>query len=473
MENQAHGLTTDSTVNKRFSSVEQAGFMSMFKSSSVKRTACAIAFAVACVPTIALGEGISKLPAVSGQATISQAATSRPAAEPTDTKTAETVASKVLPSVVSVKATSDSSGSTGSGVVLNTNGDILTNYHVIEGMDTFSISVNDKEYECTVVGTDPTSDLAVLHADLKGDSLTPIEIGNSDNLAPGSWVMSVGSPFGLDHSVSAGIVSALSRGDMLETEGGETTIYANLIQVDAAINPGNSGGALVDSNGQLVGICTLFSSDTKSFAGIGFAIPSNYAIDIANQILSGQQVKHAYIGLSMQTVTPRVAKRNDLSVDYGAYVAGLLDDSPAEGAGIKKGDVIVSIGGERVVSADAAIIAVRSHKIGETVPVEIMRGEDRLTINVTLGSDETLSSMKEKEKNSKNETNNDTDDKQDRTEDDDDSYRYYRQQNYWEEFWDYFTNPYGDKDVDSDNPFVNFVESVTNSIAQVIYGIFG
>ncbi len=471
MENQAHGLTTDSAVYKRFSSVKYDGFISKLRSSSVKRTACVIAFAVACVPTIALGEGISKLPAVSGQAGISQAAVVHPAAEPTSTKTAETVAAKVLPSVVSVKATSDSSGSTGSGVILNTNGDILTNYHVIEGMDTFSITVNDKEYECTVVGTDPTSDLAVLHADLKGDSVTPIEVGNSDNLAPGSWVMSVGSPFGLDHSVSAGIVSALSRGDMLETEGGETTIYANLIQVDAAINPGNSGGALVDSNGQLVGICTLFSSDTKSFAGIGFAIPVNYAIDIANQILSGQQVRHAYIGLSMQTVTPRVEKRNNLSVDYGAYVAGLLDDSPAEGAGIKKGDVIISIGGDRVISADAAIIAVRSHKIGETVPVEIMRGEDRLTINVTLGSDETLSSKKEKEKNNKNNTN-DTDDKQDRTEDDD-SYRYYRQQNWWQEFWDYFTDPYGDKDVNSDNPFENFVESVTNSIAQVIYGIFG
>lgn len=471
MENQAHGLTTDSAVYKRFSSVKYDGFISKLRSSSVKRTACAIAFAVACVPTIALGEGISKLPVVSGQASISQAAVVHPAAEPTSTKTAETVAAKVLPSVVSVKATSDSSGSTGSGVILNTNGDILTNYHVIEGMDTFSITVNDKEYECTVVGTDPTSDLAVLHADLKGDSVTPIEVGNSDNLAPGSWVMSVGSPFGLDHSVSAGIVSALSRGDMLETEGGETTIYANLIQVDAAINPGNSGGALVDSNGQLVGICTLFSSDTKSFAGIGFAIPVNYAIDIANQILSGQQVRHAYIGLSMQTVTPRVEKRNNLSVDYGAYVAGLLDDSPAEGAGIKKGDVIISIGGDRVISADAAIIAVRSHKIGETVPVEIMRGEDRLTINVTLGSDETLSSKKEKEKNNKNNTN-DTDDKQDRTEDDD-SYRYYRQQNWWQEFWDYFTDPYGDKDVNSDNPFENFVESVTNSIAEAIYGIFG
>lgn len=468
MENQAHGLTTDSAVYKRFSPIKHDGFISKLRSSNVKRAACAIAFAVACVPTIALGEGISKLPAISGQASISQAAVVHPAAEPTDTKTAETVAAKVLPSVVSVKATSDSSGSTGSGVILNTNGDILTNYHVIEGMDTFSITVNDKEYECTVVGKDPTSDLAVLHADLKGDSVTPIEVGNSDKLAPGSWVMSVGSPFGLDHSVSAGIVSALSRGDMLETEGGETTIYANLIQVDAAINPGNSGGALVDSNGQLVGICTLFSSDTKSFAGIGFAIPANYAIDIANQILSGQQVRHAYIGLSMQTVTPRVEKRNNLSVDYGAYVAGLLDDSPAEGAGIKKGDVIISIGGERVISADAAIIAVRSHKIGETVPVEIMRGEDRLTINVTLGSDESLSSKKEKEKNN----TNDTDDKQDRTEDDD-SYRYYRQQNWWQDFWDYFTDPDGDKDVNSDNPFENFVESVTNSIAQVIYGIFG
>ena len=468
MENQAHGLTTDSAVYKRFSPVKHDGFTSKLRSSNVKRAACVIAFAVACVPTIALGEGISKLPAVSGQASISQAAVVHPAAEPTDTKTAETVAAKVLPSVVSVKATSDSSGSTGSGVILNTNGDILTNYHVIEGMDTFSITVNDKEYECTVVGKDPTSDLAVLHADLKGDSVTPIEVGNSDKLAPGSWVMSVGSPFGLDHSVSAGIVSALSRGDMLETEGGETTIYANLIQVDAAINPGNSGGALVDSNGQLVGICTLFSSDTKSFAGIGFAIPANYAIDIANQILSGQQVRHAYIGLSMQTVTPRVEKRNNLSVDYGAYVAGLLDDSPAEGAGIKKGDVIISIGGERVISADAAIIAVRSHKIGETVPVEIMRGEDRLTINVTLGSDESLSSKKEKEKNN----TNDTDDKQDRTEDDD-SYRYYRQQNWRQDFWDYFTDPDGDKGVNSDNPFENFVESVTNSIAQVIYGIFG
>ena len=138
MENQTYSLTTDSVVYKRFSPVKRDGFMSKLRSSSVKRTACAIAFAVACIPTIALGEGVAKLPAVSGQATISQAA-ARSAAEPTDTKTAETVASKVLPSVVSVKATSDSSGSTRSGVVLNTNGDILTKYHLNEGMDTIYI----------------------------------------------------------------------------------------------------------------------------------------------------------------------------------------------------------------------------------------------------------------------------------------------------------------------------------------------
>ena len=124
-----------------------------------------------------------------------------------------------------------------------------------------------------------------------------------------------------------------------------------------------------------------------------------------------------------------------------------------------------------MISADAAIIAVRSHKIGETVPVEIMRGEDRLTINVTLGSDETLASVKDKEKNNKNTTDT-NEDKQDHDVDDN-SYRNYRQQNYWDEFWDYFTNPYGDRDVDSDNPFVNIVESITNSIAEAIYGIFG
>ena len=181
-------------------------------------------------------------------------------------ETSEAVASKVLPSVVSVYVNyQDGKQGFGSGVIFDKDGNIITNYHVIENYKKVSVSVGNTEYDATVVGYDASSDLAVLHVDFKGASVVPIEIGDSSKLVPGSWVMSVGSPFGLEHSVSAGIVSALSRGDLLQTEGGETTVYANLIQVDAAINPGNSGGALVDSGGKLVGICTLFSSDTKSF----------------------------------------------------------------------------------------------------------------------------------------------------------------------------------------------------------------
>lgn len=466
MENHKGKVTTDSTCNRNLVASNSVK-TSVSRRVVIRSLICTVAFMALIAPTAALGQGDNAT--ITSQTAASTATATKPAAEPTDTKTAENVAAKALPSVVSVMATKSkgSDGATGSGVILNANGDILTNYHVIEGMDTFKISIGDTDYDCTVVGSDPSSDLAVLHADLKGASVTPIEVGNSDELTPGSWVMSVGSPFGLDHSVSAGIVSALSRGDLLQTEGGETTIYANLIQVDAAINPGNSGGALVDSNGKLVGICTLFSSDTKSFAGIGFAIPGNYAIDIANQILSGNGVKHAYIGLSMQTVNTRNARRNNLSVDYGAYVVDLLDDSPAKAAGIKEGDVIVSIGGERVTSADAAIIAVRSHKVGETVSVEVVRGEEHLTFDVTLSSDEALSSIKEKNKDHNNSDN--THDRQDQTDETDDDQKNYRQKEDMNTFWDYFmTSP----DDDSNNPFSSFIDGFTNTIAQVIYNLF-
>ena len=166
-----------------------------------------------------------------------------------------------------------------------------------------------------------------------------MEIGDSDALQVGDWVMSVGSPFGLENSVSQGIVSALSRNTLLENSSGNT-LYTNLIQTDATINPGNSGGALVNAEGKLVGICTLFSSDTESFAGIGYAIPGNYATQIADMIISGDTVTHAYIGLTMQTVTPSNALRNGLSVDEGAYVVEVAEGSPAADAGIQVGDVV-------------------------------------------------------------------------------------------------------------------------------------
>lgn len=321
-----------------------------------------------------------------------------------DITVANAVAAKALPSVVSVYCTFNEGSGMGSGVILDTEGNIITNYHVIDGAQEITVTIDGKSYNATVVGSDASSDVAVVKADLQGDSVTPIERGDSSELQVGDWVMSVGSPFGLENSVSQGIVSALYRNTLMESSSGNT-LYANLIQVDAAINPGNSGGALVDSQGRLVGICTLYSSDTESFAGIGFAIPGNYALNIADTIISGETVTHAYIGLAMQTVNARNAQANGLAVNQGAYVAEVTEGSPAAQAGIEVGDVITKIGDSEITSADGAILAIRSHSIGETVQVTVMRGTEEKTFDVTLGSDEAL---QEEQSSGSSDTSTDT-----------------------------------------------------------------
>ncbi|MGN0076011.1 MAG: S1C family serine protease [Parafannyhessea sp.] len=324
--------------------------------------------------------------------------------------TAQAAAAKALPSVVVVNVTTSSGSGLGSGVIYDKKGDIITNYHVIEGATSISVTINNKSYDAKVVGSDSSSDIAVIKVDLGNTEVTPIEVGDSDKLVVGDWVMTVGSPFGLDQSVSAGIVSSLSRNQVMQSSSGET-IYTNLIQTDAAINPGNSGGALVNSKGQLVGICTLFSSDTDSFAGIGFAIPGNYATKIADKIIAGKTVTHAYIGLSMQTVNSQNAKSNNLSVSEGAYVVEVTSGSPADKAGIKKGDIITAVDGEEITSADGMILAVRSHDIGDKIKVTFMRGNTKKTVEVTLGDDSAL--QKEESSSSSttdinNTTNNNT-----------------------------------------------------------------
>lgn len=306
-----------------------------------------------------------------------------------DATVAQAASAKALPSVVSVNVTTPEGSGLGSGVIYDKDGNIITNYHVVEGATSISVTYNGKSYNATLVGSDSSSDLAVIHVDWDGAEVSPIEVGNSDELVVGDWVMSVGSPFGLDQSVSSGIVSSLARNQMMESASGNT-LYTNLIQTDAAINPGNSGGALVDDKGRLVGICTLFSSDTDSFAGIGFAIPGNYAVQVASKIIAGETVTHAYIGLSMQTVNAQNAERNKLSVNQGAYVAAVTEGSPADQAGIEKGDIITAVNGEPITSADGMILNVRSHAIGETVQVTFMRGSEEKTVGVTLGSDEEL-----------------------------------------------------------------------------------
>ena len=320
-------------------------------------------------------------------------------ADAEDITVAQAVAAKATPSVCAVYCTYDSGSGMGSGVILDADGNILTNYHVIEGAKSISVTIEGKSYDAIVVGTDSSSDLAVINAELGSDIVTPMEIGDSSALTVGDWVMTVGSPFGLEQSCSQGIVSSLYRNELMTSTSGNT-IYANLIQVDAAINPGNSGGALVNSQGQLVGICTLYSSDTQSFAGIGFAIPGNYAVDIANKIISGEKVTHAYIGVSMQTVNAQNAQANNLAVDEGAYVAEVMEDGPAEAAGIQVGDVITEIAGQKISSSDEVILAVRSHSIGETVEVKVMRGDKEMSFEVTLADDTALQERQEAERNS-------------------------------------------------------------------------
>ncbi len=314
----------------------------------------------------------------------------------TSASTAEAVAAKAMPSVASVNVTYDDGSGLGSGVILDADGNIITNYHVIDGATSISVTIGGKSYEASVVGSDSSSDLAVIKADLNGDSVTPIEIGDSSKLNVGSWVMTIGSPFGLDQSVSEGIVSALYRNELLQSSSGDT-IYTNLIQVDAAINPGNSGGALVNDQGQLVGISTLYSSSTESFAGIGFAIPGNYAVEIANEIINDGKVTHAYVGLSMQTVNAQNARSNGLSVNQGAYVAEVVSGGPADQAGIERGDIIVAMDGEEITSADGMVLAVRSHDIGDTVTVTVVRGTETKDVTVTLGSDEVLQAEREQQ----------------------------------------------------------------------------
>ena len=317
-----------------------------------------------------------------------------------DASVDEAVAAKCLPSVVALYVTTDSGESgIGSGVILDNDGNIITNWHVAGDAKTISVTIDGQSYDATLVGGDASSDIAVIKADLNGAQVTPIEVGDSSALVVGDWVMTLGSPLGLDQSASSGIVSALYRNQLMQGTSGNT-IYTNLIQVDAAINGGNSGGALVNEKGQLVGINTLYANGAglESFSGIGFAIPGNYAVDIANKVIRGEKVTHAYIGVSCNTVNAQNAQANHLSVNQGAYIAQVADSSPAAQAGLKVGDIVTKIGEHDVTSADGLILAVRSYAVGDQVEVKFVRDGKEQSVQVTLGSDETLQEEQEKQR---------------------------------------------------------------------------
>jgi serine protease Do len=251
----------------------------------------------------------------------------------------------------------------GSGFIMNRDGYILTNNHVVEEADQIKVKLaNGKEYEGKVVGQDPKTDLALVQ--IKGASdLHPLTLGNSDDLKVGSWVVAVGSPFGLEQTVTAGIVS--SKGRVIGSGP-----YDNFIQTDASINPGNSGGPLVNMRGEVVGINTAIIASGQ---GIGFAIPVNMAKEIASQLQEKGHVTRGWLGVSIQEVTPELAKSFGLKEKKGALVAQVVPGSPAEKAKIEQGDVITEFDGKEIAESKDLPRIVASTPVGKSVTVKIWK----------------------------------------------------------------------------------------------------
>ena len=309
------------------------------------------------------------------------------------TQPLEAVAAKVVPSVVNIAVESNgafgTSSGVGSGVIIRQDGYILTNNHVVEGATKIIVRLGTTEVTATVVGTDPTSDLAVIKIAKTG--LPAATIGTSADLQVGEEVIAVGSPFGLDKTVTSGIVSALHRTNLTQGQSGVTS-YTNLIQTDASINPGNSGGALADLSGAVVGINTLILSPSGQLgqsqsAGIGFAIPIDFAKGIADQLVAGKKITHPYLGVSTATVDQSIAQYYGLAVSSGALIQQVSTGSPAESAGLRVGDIIVRIDGTVIATSEDVFTAVRAAKIGQKISIEVARESRNLTLDATLTSD--------------------------------------------------------------------------------------
>jgi serine protease Do len=255
--------------------------------------------------------------------------------------------------------------SLGTGFIIDKQGFILTNNHVVEQTEDIKVRLaDDREYSAEIVGRDPLTDLALIR--IEADyPLISLKLGNSDLLEVGDWVVAIGNPFGLGHTVSAGIVSAMYR----QIGAGP---YENFIQTDAPINPGNSGGPLLNTAGEVVGITTLIFSQSGGNIGIGFAIPVNMAKDLLPQLKKGRVVR-GWIGIMIQKVTPALKEKLKLNDERGALVADVLAGGPADKAGIRRGDVMVSFDGKKIKDANELPHVVASGSIGKAVMVEVMR----------------------------------------------------------------------------------------------------
>ena len=266
----------------------------------------------------------------------------------------------------------------GSGVIVDAEkGYILTNNHVIENADEISVTLKDKRrFDAKVVGTDPKADLAVIK--IKAKNLSEIQFADSRRVEVGDFVVAIGNPFGLDQTVTSGIVSALGRSG-LGIEG-----YENFIQTDASINPGNSGGALVDLDGKLVGINTAIVGPSGGNVGIGFAIPSNMAQVIMQQLIEYGKVRRGQLGIMIQDVTPELAEALGIEHHAGAAIAQVIKGSAADKAGLKAGDVIIAINGKPVESSAQLRNEVGLLRVGDKVQLEIIRDGHKKTITAKI-----------------------------------------------------------------------------------------
>jgi serine protease Do len=268
--------------------------------------------------------------------------------------------------------------SLGSGVIVSSNGYILTNSHVIKDADEIKVLLSDKrEFQGKVIGTDSKTELAVIKIDAQ--NLPMIPFGDSDKLQVGEVVIAVGNPFGLNQTVTMGIVSAVGRANVGIAD------YEDFIQTDAAINPGNSGGALVNAKGELVGINTAIFSTTGGYQGIGFAIPSNMAKAVMNSLIKTGKVIRGWLGVSIQPLTPELAKQFNLEKEYGTLVGDVIENSPAEKAGILRGDVIIEYNGKKIDEPYNFRNTVANTPPGETAELKVIRNGKIETIKVMIG----------------------------------------------------------------------------------------
>lgn len=266
----------------------------------------------------------------------------------------------------------------GSGVIVTTNGYILTNHHVVDAADQIEVALADgKTVPARVIGADPETDLAVLKID--AEKLPAITFANADSLKVGDWVLAVGNPFGVGQTVTAGIVSALGR-----TRLGINT-FENFIQTDAAINPGNSGGALVDSAGNLVGVNSAIYSRTGGSQGIGFAIPVSIARQVMEQIIKSGSVTRGWVGVEVQDLTPELAESFNLPDVNGALIAGVLKGGPADTGGVRPGDILLAVNGRKVTDSASLLNLIADLTPGQSARLTVARKQRSLDLKVEVG----------------------------------------------------------------------------------------